>query len=561
MILVVYDVAIMYVDSSKSHGKYTRFLLRENYREDGKVKHRTIANLSHCSAEEIDAIKLALKHKKNLAELISVAEDISLHQGPSVGAVCLINDIARQIGIHKAFGPSREGKLALWQVIARVINQGSRLSSVRLAGSHAACDILGLEVFNEDDLYKNLDWLSSKQKSIEDRLHKITYPDKSPELFLYDVTSSYLEGSCNELGAFGYNRDGKKGKQQIVIGLLCDEFGKPLSIEVFQGNTNDTKTFHSQIKKVAKRFGDREVTFVGDRGMIKGPQIEDIKKNDFHYITAITKDQINKLLNQGVIQLELFDEKLAEIVNEDVRYVLRRNPKRAEEIRKVRNSKLLSLKRLVEKQNKYLSDHPRAHGDVALRKVEERCKKLNISKWVMCTIFERIISIEANKDVLAGESKLDGCYVLKTDLKNNISKNIIHNRYKDLAKVEWAFRTSKTVELEMRPIHVRLEDRTRGHALVVMLAYRIVQELSSRWVNINLTVDEGLRELSQVCAVEMKVKGKPFCKKIPEPRSSINELLQAAQVRLPEALPSTGKKVATRKKLPGRRKLPKKSIG
>lgn len=418
-----------------------------------------------------------------------------------------------------------------------------------------------MDVFNEDDLYKNLDWLSNKQKSIEDRLYKNTYPDKSPELFLYDVTSSYLEGSCNELGAFGYNRDGKKGKQQIVIGLLCDDFGKPLSIEVFQGNTNDTKTFHSQIKKVAKRFGDREVTFVGDRGMIKGPQIEEIKKNDFHYITAITKDQINKLLNQGIIQLELFDEKLAEIVNEDVRYVLRRNPQRAEEIRKARNSKLLSLKRLAEKQNKYLLDHPKAHEDVALRKVEERCKKLNIFKWAMCTVFDRKISIETDEDILAEESKLDGCYVLKTDLKNNISKNIIHNRYKDLAKVEWAFRTSKTVELEMRPIHVRLKDRTRGHALVVMLAYRIVQELSTRWANINLTVDEGLRELAQVCAVEMKVKGKPFCKKIPEPRSSINELLQAAQVRLPEALPSTGKKVATRKKLPERRKLPKKSIG
>ncbi len=172
----------MYVDASKSHGKYTRFLLRENYREDGKVKHRTIANLSHCSVEEIDAIKLALKHKKNLAELVSISDATSLHQGPSVGAVCLINDIARQIGIHKALGPSRDGKLALWQVIARVINQGSRLSAVRLAGSHSACDILGMDVFNEDDLYENLDWLSRKQKIIEDRLFKNTYLDKKPEI-------------------------------------------------------------------------------------------------------------------------------------------------------------------------------------------------------------------------------------------------------------------------------------------------------------------------------------------------------------------------------------------
>ena len=198
-----------------------------------------------------------------------MSKDISLHQGSSVGAVCTIYDIARQLGIHKALGPTREGKLALWQVIARVINQGSRLSAVRLAGSHAACDILGVDTFNEDDLYKNLDWLSQKQQVIEDRLFINTYNDKEPGLFLYDVTSSYFEGSCNELGAFGYNRDGKKGKRQIVIGLLCDEWGKPVSIEVFKGNTNDTKTLYSQIQKAVKRFGGNDITFVGDRGMIK----------------------------------------------------------------------------------------------------------------------------------------------------------------------------------------------------------------------------------------------------------------------------------------------------
>ncbi len=556
-------VAIMYVDASKSHGKYTRFLLRENYREDGKVKHRTIANLSHCSVEEIDAIKLALKHKKNLAELVSLSDDISLHQGLSIGAVWLVYDIARQIGIHKALGPTRNGKLALWQIIARVIDQGSRLSAVRLAGSHAACDVLGLDTFDEDDLYKNLDWLSKKQKTIENRLFRNTYPDKTPELFLYDVTSSYLEGTCNELGAFGYNRDGKKGKRQIVIGFLCDEFGQPLSIEVFKGNTNDTKTFNSQVKKVAKRFGNGEVTFVGDRGMIKGPQIKDIKENGFHYITAITKKQIKTLLNQGTIQLELFDEKLAEIKDDEegVRYVLRCNPMRAEEIRLSRKSKLLSLERLVEKQNKYLAEHPRAHVDVALRKAEERAGKLRISNWTTCTVIERIISIKINEGELVEESKLDGCYVLKTDLKKSVDKETIHERYKDLAKVEWAFRISKTVELEMRPIHVRLADRTRGHALVVMLAYRIVQELAKRWQDIDLTVEEGINELAQVCAMEMRVSNKPFCNKIPVPRDSIKELLKKAEVRLPEVLSSSGKKVATRKKLTERRKHRKKTNG
>lgn len=545
----------MYVDSSKSHGKYTRSLLRENYREDGKVKHRTIANLSHCSVEEIDAIKLALKHKKDLSKLVSLSKDITLNQGSSVGAVCAIHDIARQLGIHKALGPTRDGKLALWQIIARVIDQGSRLSAVRLAGSHAACDILGLETFNEDDLYKNLDWLSQKQQVIEDRLFVNTHKDKNPELFLYDVTSSYFEGTCNELGAFGYNRDGKKGKRQIVIGLLCDEWGQPVSIEVFKGNTNDTKTFYSQIKKVVERFGNNEITFVGDRGMIKSPQIKEIKKNSLHYITAITKKQIETLLKQGTIQLEFFDEDLAEIKAEQgIRFILRRNPTRAEEIKQKRDSKLLSMEHFVIKQNRYLSEHHRAKVETALRKIEERASKLQISKWLMVTVKERKIDIQVDESALAEESKLDGCYVLKTDLKKEVSKETVHSRYKDLAKVEWAFRTSKTTALEIRPIHVRLADRTRGHALVVMLAYKIVQELANRWRNIELTVQEGINELSQVCAIEIRVNNKPFANRIPNPRDSIKKLLTGAGVHLPEIFSASAKKVATRKKLVERRK-------
>jgi len=545
----------MYVDSSKSHGKYTRSLLRENYREDGKVKHRTIANLSHCSVEEIDAIKLALKHKKDLSKLVSLSKDITLNQGSSVGAVCAIHDIARQLGIHKALGPTRDGKLALWQIIARVIDQGSRLSAVRLAGSHAACDILGLEAFNEDDLYKNLDWLSQKQQVIEDRLFVNTHKDKNPELFLYDVTSSYFEGTCNELGAFGYNRDGKKGKRQIVIGLLCDEWGQPVSIEVFKGNTNDTKTFYSQIKKVVERFGNNEITFVGDRGMIKSPQIKEIKKNSLHYITAITKKQIETLLKQGTIQLEFFDEDLAEIKTEQgIRFILRRNPTRAEEIKQKRDSKLLSMEYSVIKQNRYLSEHHRAKVETALRKIEERASKLQISKWLIVTVKERKIDIQVDESALAEESKLDGCYVLKTDLKKEVSKETVHSRYKDLAKVEWAFRTSKTTALEIRPIHVRLADRTRGHALVVMLAYKIVQELANRWRNIELTVQEGINELSQVCAIEMRVNNKPFANRIPNPRDSIKKLLTGAGVHLPEIFSASAKKVATRKKLVERRK-------
>jgi len=546
----------MYIDSCTTKGKYTRHLLRESFRQDGKVKHRTIANLSHCLAEEIGAIRLALKHKDDLAELATVTETVTLRQGLSVGAVWLVNGIARQIGIADALGPSREGKLALWQVIARVIDQGSRLSAVRLAGGHAACDILGLQAFNEDDLYANLDWLCENQPRIENRLFKKLHRDGKGGLFLYDVTSSYLEGECNELAAFGYNRDGKKGKRRIVVGLLCDGAGRPLSIEVFAGDTRDPATLAPQVTKAADRFGGGEVTFVGDRGMIKSGQIEDLTGHGFHYITAITKPQIEALLAKDVFQMSLFDRDLAEVVTDThARYILRRHPVRAEEVRETRESKLASVRRETKKQNEYLAAHARARVDVALRKVTERSERLKLSKWLTAAASGRGISLSIDRDARAEAEKLDGCYVLKTDLTRKAAgKETVHARHEDLAMVEWAFRTSKTVELEMRPLYLRRAGRTRAHAFVVMLAYRIVRELARLWREIDATVEEGIEELATLCATEMLVDGKPRSSAIPKPRPSVRKLLAAAKVRLPDALSCKGIRVATRKKPAANRK-------
>jgi len=552
----------MYVDTatSQQHGKtYIRHLLRESYRKNGKVKHRTIANLSHCSANEIEAIRLALRHKGELEQLGSLKESIQLNQGLSVGAVWLVYGIARQLGIVNALGSTREGKLALWQIISRVIDQGSRLSAVRLAGYHAACDVLGLEKFDEDDLYDNLDWLNLHQSDIELRLHKKRFNEKPPDLFLYDVTISYLEGENNALGAFGYNRDGKKGKQQIVIGLLCDREGFPVSIEVFAGNTQDPKTFTSQIRKVAERFGGGEVTFVGDRGMLKSPQLKEIAENDndFHYITAITKPQIEKLIKVGVLQMNLFDRHLAEVKTEEgIRYILRRNPTRAQEIKLSRESKYHSLCKAVKAQNSYLENHPRAKIEVALRKINALSHKLKIFDWVDLATHTREIKISKNTNVLLEISKLDGCYVVKTDLSNkNATKEIIHDRYKDLTLVEQAFRTSKTVHLEMRPVFVQLESRTRAHAFVVMLAYMIIKVLSSRWNSLNITVEEGIKQLSTLCMTEVKVKDKAPYNQIPKPREMIRKLFTKTNVILPNVLPSKGIIVTTKKKLPENRKL------
>src|SRR5499426_1957719 len=551
----------MYIDTSRitRGGKtYTRHLLRESYRAHGKVLHRTIANVSHCSAAEIEALRLALRHKENLEHLGTIQDAVTLTQGLSFGAVWTVYHVARRLGIEQALGTTREGKLALWQVIARVIDQGSRLSAVRLAMAHAACDVLGVGPFDEEALYDNLDWLAHRQAAVEDTFFARRTKTKPVCLLLYDVTSSYFEGTHNALAAFGYNRDGKKGKMQIVIGLLCDEAGQPVSIEVFPGNTQDPQTFASQINKVKARFGVHELTFVGDRGMIKGQQIEDLAQQGLHYITAITKPQIEKLLKHGTLQMDLFDQEVAEVLaDEGLRYVLRRKPVRAQEMRDTRHAKLATLQAQIAKQNQYLTDHPRANAQGALQKLVARAAKLRIADWVELTVAERAIALTVKEDAQQEAAKLDGCYVLKTDLTPaQAQKELVHDRYKDLASVEHAFRTCKTAHLEVRPIFLRREARPRAHAFVVMLAYQIIQYLASCWRALDVTVEEGLHALATLCLVEVSPTHAPSYHCIPTPRDTLAALLHHADITLPKAFTLSGTRVSTKKKLQSERLVP-----
>jgi hypothetical protein len=552
----------MFVDSSitRLNGKaYPRHLLRESYREAGKVRHRTIANLSHCKAEEVEAIRLALRHKADLARIVSAAGEggLELVQGPSVGAVWLLSQLARDLGIVAALGSDRQGKLALWQVIARVLDQGSRLSAVRLAGGHASGAALGMIGFDEDDLYANLDWLANNQADIESRLFARRKPASAPDIFLYDVTSTYLEGGQNAFAAFGYNRDRKSGKRQIVIGLLCDADGRPLSIELFAGNTSDVKTFSSQLRKAAARFGAERVTFVGDRGMIKAPQRAELGAADFHYITAITKAQIDGLIAAGVLQMDLFEQALAEIEGQDgERYVLRRNPARAEELAASRQDKLTTLRTAGQAADKYLCEHPRAAAKTQLSRLNARAKTLHLDKFVKIAAEGRSMALTVDQDALTELARLDGCYALRTDLpKTLVSKEVVHDRYKDLTRVEWAFRDSKSAHLEMRPVYLRAENRTRGHAVVVMLAYLMAQELRRRWQNIDLTVQEGLDRLASLCVTEVRIGGRASYNQVPTPREDVRQLFEAAVIAIPTALPLAPAKVATKRKLPQRRKV------
>src|SRR5437660_254686 len=463
-VLYLVDMYISRATWPSTNGKsYESIYLRESYREGTHVRKRNIANLTHCDRKEIAAIELALRHKNNLTALASL-EQIELHQGPSVGAVGTGYQVAQRLGLRKILGEEFSGHLALWQVLARVLEQGSRLSAVRLVQVHAAGAVLGWQRgFDENDLYDNLTRLSEHQKDIENRLFARRGKEK-PQLFLYDVTSSYLEGEHNALGAYGYGRDGKKNKKQIVIGLLCDAQGEPVSVEVFRGNTQDTQTFAAQVNKA------RVEHFSAER-------------------------------------------------------------------------------------NGYLGEHPRAAVATAEKAVQARIQRLKIDDWLQVEVQGRTLALRVDSAAHEQAARLDGCYVIKTDLPvSAASKQEVHDRYKDLTQVEQAFRTCKTTHLETRPIHVRTEAHTRAHVLVVMLAYLIRRVLSRAWAALDVTVEEGLQQLKALSSTEMKSNDGGSCLRIPKPNPACRDLLQALDIRLPDVLPNVKVRVDTRKKLPDRRK-------
>jgi transposase len=540
----------MYVDTSHTKQKdkvYTRHLLRTSYRENGKVKHKTIANLSSCSNDEIIAIKLALKHKQNLVEPVSIA-DVQTSLGKRIGAAWVLSVLAQRIGIVKALGEGRDAKLALAQVIARLVDQGSRLSAVRFAQRHAVCEILGVEHLNEDDLYANLAWLAKNQEEIEKKLFSHRYVNTTPTLFLYDVTSSYLEGKCNELADWGYNRDKKRGKMQIVVGLLTGPDGLPVAVRVFRGNTGDTSTVGEQIRVLADSFGVREVTLVGDRGMLKIPQI-DALPDDFRYITAIAKPQILKMLANRVIQYDLFTDKVLEVIDVDVRYVLRRNPVRARELSRNRTSKQAKIEALAQELTQYLIEHPRAKVETARKNIQTKINTLKVGSWLRAEVMDRKVFTVTDEQALEQEALLDGCYVIKSDVPATAADaQVLHDRYCDLENVERAFRTMKTTHLDMRPVFVRKEESTRGHVFVVMLALLLQRHLEECWAGLDLTVEEGLDELGAIPEEEIKL-GTATVRRIPIPNEVGRQLLEKAGVELPEVLPARTASVHTKKKL------------
>ena len=473
-----------------------------NSRPKTKIVHRTLANLSRLPPALVALVErycLAERTGQPVDALVGDAEPVV---GPAYGPLAALLVLARELGIEQALGTERIGRLALFLVLARVAHRGSRLSAVRWAECQAIFATLGLDSFDEDDLYAALDWLHENQERIEKALAPAPAPGA---LFLYDVTSSYLEGQKNELAAPGYNRDGKRYKKQIVVGLLTDAEGEPVSVQVYEGNTSDPDTVADQVKKLVVQFGATEAVLVGDRGMIKTKGRELLSKHGFRYVTSLTDPEIRKALNTGKLQMELFDEHVTEVVAEDDRrYVLRRNPAMTDRTRSRREDQLRRVQQKVDARNEDVAKSRRADPAVSLREANKWLKAYGLARFVCAELHDRLVRLVMDPTARQEVEKLDGCYVVVTDVPSPIaSAEQIWDRYGGLQQVERDFRTMKTTLLELRPLYLRKATRTRAHALVTMLALKITRALERRVRSLGLTCEDALERLAAVRLVSL----------------------------------------------------------
>jgi hypothetical protein len=474
---------------------------RKDEKRQTKVVHHTVANLSKMPEPLVAMIDRFCKAERAGEPLDGFVSQDEPAIGPAYGPLAALLMLARELGIVGALGADRQATLALFLVLARVAHRGSRLSAVRWAETQAVREILGLDAFGEDDLYEALDWLAARQERIEETLAPRA---QGGAVFLYDVTSSYLEGQHNELAAPGYNRDGKRFKKQIVAGLLTDVLGEPVAIQVYEGNTSDPDTFGDQVDKLAHRFGAKEVVLVGDRGMIKAKGRERLAEHGFRYVTSLTDPEIRKALASGVLQLGLFDEEVAEVVNEDRRYILRRNPAMTRRTQSRRADQLAKVQSKVADRNALVADSDRADPQVSLTAATKWLKTYKLQKYVRAELRDRMVHLVVDEDARAELESLDGCYVVVTDVPvANASAQTIWDRYGDLQRVERDFRTMKTTGLELRPIFLRKANRTRAHAFVTMLALKIIRALQQRVAPLGLTWEDALDRLQGVRLVTL----------------------------------------------------------
>lgn len=530
----------MYVASIPNRTSPPAILLRESFRQHGRVKSRTLANLSAWPPARIEALRRLLRGDLDTA---LAAEPTN---GPVFGLLFALKHLAEVLGLTTALGKTRLAKLAAFLVLARVAHQGSRLSAVRWAENHAVAEVLGLDAFDEEDLYAALDDLAARQSTIERALYRryLARRGAPPTLFLYDVTSSYLEGEHNALGAFGYNRDGKRGKLQIVIGLLADGDGEPLAVRVFAGNTADPTTVGEQIAIVKQQFGVDEVVFVGDRGMVKSAGKQALDAAGLRYISALTDPQIRRLLRAGTLQLPLFSEEIGAVEADGVRYVLRKNEDEAARVRHRLDHKLATLTTKVAHRNAQVASAPRCRPEAGCRQLQAWVARHKLTGLVDLRVEHRTLVVVRHDGALDRALDLAGCYVVVTNVAtSHLSDHAVHDAYVSLQRVERDFRQMKTGLLEVRPVFVRKESRTRGHVFCCMLALKLSRELERRLHAAFGTTDadphavtpsDAMAALSRLCLLEYRLDAETTVTRLPKPDPRQQAILAALHVHLPE---------------------------
>lgn len=475
----------VHVATTRRHYKgkvYTTHLLRRTFREDGKVKNETLGNISHLPPHLVELVREGLRGQ----EFVPAAEGrFEILRTQPHGHVAAALGTVRKLGLESLLGTkSKERDRVVAMLVSRILRPASKLATARrldpLSSATSLGDVLGLGDVSADDLYEALDWLGRRQWRIEKKLAERHL--KEGTLLLYDVTSTYFEGRSCPLAKLGKSRDGKKDKLQITIAMLCAADGCPVAVEVFPGNTGDPTTLGSAIRKVTERFGLRRVVFVGDRGLLTDARIEEELKpvQELDWITALRAPAIAALVKEKALQLSLFDERdLFEISSAEFpgeRLIACRNPLLAQERARKREDLLRATERELEKIARATrrAKAPLRGSDRIGVRVGKILGRFKVGKHFDYEITESAFTYRRNAERIEGEASLDGIYVIRTSVpKQTMGSEEAVQAYKDLSRIERGFRSLKTVDLEVRPIHHRREHRVRAHVFLCMLAYYV----------------------------------------------------------------------------------------
>jgi hypothetical protein len=496
-----------HTDKQGREREYESRLLRHTYREDGKVRHKTIANLSKMPEAMVDAVEAALKGQ---ALVPAGQAAVTVAQSLPHGHVAAVYAMAAKLCLPALLGPAgRQRDLALALVLSRVAHPGSKLSTLAWWHDTTLGADLGIEDATTDEAYAAMDWLQERQEAIEARLaRRHLAPDANPSrMALFDLSSSWLEGSHCPLGARGYSRDGKKGNVQIEYGLLTDPQGRPVAVRVFEGNTADPAAFTEIAGVVKNTFGLKRMVMVGDRGMITSARIDALKELDGKYawITALRAPAIKKLMaDDGPLQLSLFDEQdLAEITSEEdfpgERLIACRNPALAAERARKREDLLAATGKLLAPVIARVAAGKLAGAADIGKKVGEVINKYKMAKHFDVTITAAGLAVERKQDQIDDEARLDGIYVIRTPLPEaELDAPGTVTAYKNLKYVERDFRHIKSDDLDLRPVFHRLEKRVKGHVLICMLAAYLTWHLRQAWAPLTYTDEDPPAQASPV---------------------------------------------------------------